>query len=37
VGLYAAILVAALGTVVLMFAFDPVIGTATEAATALLA
>ena len=36
VGLYAAILVAALGTVVLMFAFDPVIGTATEAATALL-
>ncbi|MDY6779792.1 MAG: proton-conducting transporter membrane subunit, partial [Halobacteria archaeon] len=36
VGIYAGIAVAAIGTVVLMFAFDPVITTATDAATALL-
>lgn len=35
-GIYAAILVAALATLVLMFAFDPVISTATDAATALI-
>lgn len=36
VGIYAAILVAAVGTVVLLFAFDPVLSTATEAAESLL-
>jgi len=36
VGIYAAIAVAALGTVVLLFAFDPVLSTATEAAEGLL-
>ncbi|MDY7081598.1 MAG: NADH-quinone oxidoreductase subunit N, partial [Halobacteria archaeon] len=37
VGIYAAIAIAAVGTFVLMFAFDPVIGTATDAAQAILA
>lgn len=36
IGIYAAVAVAAVGTVVLLFAFDPVISTATEAATQLL-
>jgi NADH-quinone oxidoreductase subunit N len=36
VGIYAAIAVAAVGTVVLLFAFDPVLSTATEAAKGLL-
>ena len=36
VGIYAAIAVAAVGTVVLFFAFDPVLSTATEAAEAML-
>jgi NADH-quinone oxidoreductase subunit N len=36
VGIYAAVAVAAVGTVALLFAFDPVISTATEAASQLL-
>jgi len=36
VGIYAAIVVAAVGTVALLFAFDPVLSTATEAASEIL-
>jgi NADH-quinone oxidoreductase subunit N len=36
VGIYVAILVAAIGTVVLLFAFDPVLSTATDAAEVLI-